>query len=891
MGATGRNGHRSAAVPARRVTGALPVLGVGVFLVAVALAWSAPALDHGLVFGSFDAALHAGIGRSLAASVHNSVGADQARQDAVWMQLNWTAIHSGHLPLWNRFNELGLPELANVQSAAFSLPSLVAYAFPLRVAYGISVLAKILLAGSGCYACARVLGTSRATALFAGVVGELAGPSAAWAGWPQAGVACFTGWLLAFVLLVVRDPRPRHVAGLALVVAFALAGGFPEVAALLAAVGLAVAAGAIVAQWRSGSAGAADVPRRLRPLAALVAGPVIGTALAAPVWLPLWPVFHASTSTLRAPQPSLAAATVPLFVDPTWFGLPTGTGNWFGPSNYYETAAFVGPAVLSLALLALLRRARRPEVLSIGAAMTLLTLAAYGTPGLRHALVSIPLVGTITFGRGLLLIDAMLAILAAVGLDALVRGRPRVDGWLALAAGWAATGIAARAAGGDHLSAGARALRLDGLWAAVAGLGALTVVAAACSIRDRLVTGRDRRDTGAGRAGSRRVATIAVGTAVALLLGAQAGSLVAASASINTWSHAYLPENAAIRGLLRAAGTRLVALGGGHGPGQAPHLGLFPELNAAYGLRELAGYDAMTPKLLEAAWVRFAPVPDLASHELAGDVTSFSPALTSVAEARYFGVSYVLEPSRPPRRLAVDARHTVAAALRRDGVTSAAIVTGVLDDLEWLLEQPLVAKRFPATVPSFLTAYLAVVASAPGDLPTPPTPLGVEAARRTSALAKHDPTLERSLEAALTTAPLDGLIKAARLGDEVLYHVPGPAGARVPAGGGLATSDLTYTGNASAAVSLALTHAAWVTLAVNDEPGWSASTAGAVLPVRRDPSTGELEVRAPAGRHVITLDYWPEGLSLGLACASAAAVVFGVLVVPLRWRRRVAPSP
>jgi len=863
--------------------------GCVVFLLAVALAWCAPAIAHGTLFGSYDTALHTGLGASLVASVHNPLSGDTAKQDAVWTQLNWLAVHHGTLPLWNPYNELGIPELANFQSAPAALPSLVAYLVPLSSAYTVAVLVKLLVAGTGCFFAARVLGTSRVAALLAGVVGELAGPSAAWAGWPQAGVAAWTGWALGFVLLICRRPRWRYVVGLAVVVAFAIAGGFPEVLAILAiAAGVVLvarlAAGRILrGERRTGVSG----PSLLRRLGAVSVGVGLGVLLAAPVWLPGLAVLRASVTLSRASPFFLPSGELALFWNPTYWGLPTASSTWFGPINYNETAAFVGPVVCCCAAVALLRRWRRPEVLALGLAGALVLLLAFGVPPFRELATSIPLLKSIAFGRGLLVVCALLGILAAVGFDELRGSRPGWIGWgtFALAAALTIDMLSTTAAG-HALSDAERHLRLEGLWLDCGELGVFGAFLSWSELRERV-----RANSVLRRARGRRAATL-LALRGSVVVAAVAVSLVVASASVNTWSSRYLPRNAAVSAYAARVGGALVALGGGHGPSQPPQLGLVPELNAAYGVRELAGYDAMTSRALLDTWADLAPAPDLARWELAGSVTDFAPDVTTVAQARALGVSYVLEPAHPALRLVGDARSLLATALARAGNRSADVATGTLDELEWYVEQGSLIRAFPARLPGFIGKYLAAEASLSPGAAQAPSPLATPAAQTVSALLQRDPALEPAMEALVTNAPIPGLVLVASLGSEQLYRVPGTAGATfaAPADGALDAS-LRYTGDATATLTLSATRPTWVTVAVDDEPGWSATVGGHAVPTRGR-SEGELQVRVPAGKHRVTLAYWPEhlSLSLGLALGALLLLAAGSALASLRRRRPAEPA-
>lgn len=850
-------GVRPAALPRRwgdwRDLAAIAVLVAGV------LAWCLPGLLRGGVFGSFDLALHFGLTQGLYAGVHNGVDGDTARQGAVWAALNWRAVHAGRLPLWDPSIVLGLPLLANMQSAPFSLPSLVSYLVPLADAYTTIVILKLVLGGIGCYVAARVLGSSRLAALLAGAVGELAGPMAAWAGWPQTGVAEWTGWLIAAVAIVLRRPGRKSVAALAIVVAFVIAGGFPEVAAVLAIA--AVLFGVAVAFGPNRQ----RVPGRWRALGALGLGAVAGIGLAAPAWLPAVPVLERAV-TLGRLTPSLPSGEPWLFIDPFYFGTPLSSGVWFGPANYYETAAFVGPLVLVLALAALLRRFREGPVLGLCVAAVVCYVLGSGLSVVVRIEDGLPLVRSIAFGRGLLVCCDLLGLLGAAGLDALLAKGARA---VALAWIFCAVPVALALAAtlpASSLPAPERAARLDGAIIAAALLGVVGLLVAL-----RLVA-----------PGRGRLCRLLAGAAVL----AELAALVGTSAPFASWGERFFPSTPALAAVRAAAGGGLVALGGQHAPGDAVHLGVLANLNAFYGLREFAGYDAMIPRALERAWARSSPAPDLAAAEIGTVLTSFVPDVTSQAQAAKLGVSAVLEPLRLPVRLVDGAGERLAGVLRRAGEPPAAS-TGVLDALEWLTEQPGLLHDYPVARPGAVAAYLEALAH--GAVPlAPPAVAATQAAAEITGALSASPALAGALTGLFTTAPPSGAVPAVRVGGEELWRFVGLSGATVLGGHGTVTAPLRYLDDASAAFRVRTSRAAWVRLGIDDEPGWSASAAGRPLLTRPGEGGAVLEVRVPAGAHGVVLNYWPAGLSAGMAVAAAVAVALLVALGARRrhWRRR-----
>ncbi len=186
------------------------------------------------------------------------------------------------LPLWNQYNVLGLPLAFNWQSSVFSVPTLLSYLFPVRYAYTAIVLVKLIIAG---HRRLRAVPGSRTwsaeRSLRRDGLRVVGARSIDHAGWPHTAVTCWSGWILAAVVLLVRGRhRLRDTTLLGLFLAFAVYGGHPESLVVLgcrrARVRRRVGTGA-------GSHGQGPVAR---PLVRLLVAGLCGLGLSAPLWLP-----------------------------------------------------------------------------------------------------------------------------------------------------------------------------------------------------------------------------------------------------------------------------------------------------------------------------------------------------------------------------------------------------------------------------------------------------------------------------------------------------------------------------------------------------------------------------------------------------------------------------
>ena len=203
----------------------------------VVVAFLSPALKNGLAFGP------SALGGQLSyftyvpgLVVHNNLNGDVITQAVAWNRLDWLAVHHGQLPLWNDYSAGGMPLLLNFESAAFSLPALVGYLFPLASSYLVVVAVKLLVAGTGTYVAARLVGVGPTGSALAATTFMLSGSLSGWLGWAVSAPLVWAGWLLVGALLCwrPRGPRSGGAVVLALATAFAVYGGFPETLVLLA---------------------------------------------------------------------------------------------------------------------------------------------------------------------------------------------------------------------------------------------------------------------------------------------------------------------------------------------------------------------------------------------------------------------------------------------------------------------------------------------------------------------------------------------------------------------------------------------------------------------------------------------------------------------------------
>jgi len=590
------------------------VLGVA-WTVLAAVAVMAPVLRPGVSLGSFDLLSRIGLTHHAGVAVHSEFPADQILYFLPLTNLAWHQVHQGQLPLWNPDNVLGMPLAFSWQSAVFSVPVLLSYLAPVHLAYTVIVLAKFVIAGTGAYALCRVLGMRPLSAAFGGTVFELSGPMLHYSGWAMTGVTCWAGWIFAAAVLLVRGRhRLRHGIALASVLAAAVYGGHPESLAVLG-VSLAIFLAVLLAVGAHTAGG----PVR-RPVVDLVVAGACGLGLGAPLVLPGLQVVQASG---RAAASGGAAFPVSHLSD-LLVGLQ-GT-------DFRVPPPYVGVLAAVLAVVAVRFFWRRAEILGLAAVAVIAAVLTYKNP-LYSIVQGAPVLGRVTWNRDVMLMALALAVLAAAGLDALLRGTAPANArrWVLGALGGAGVVVAlvslAVALGAQKTGGGERA-RLA--WAAaevVVGMGLLVASG----------LGRQPGRHAAGASPGRRRAG-AVGFLVA-----QSAFLVAAGASFWSISGTYFSPTPAVTALRHAVGSSLVAMGPCRPrPFTAPYsteVGIRPNTNIAYGVREFAVYEPVLPTSYYTSWSA------VSGQQLASSlrrVGLFCPQVTTAAEARLFGVRYVL---------------------------------------------------------------------------------------------------------------------------------------------------------------------------------------------------------------------------------------------------------
>jgi len=316
--------------------------------------------------------------------------ADPAQQFVPWLQLARRELAAGRLPLWNPYQDGGVPLLGNAQSALASPLVWPALLLGVERGWNLTLLLRILVAAGGAFFWLRDLGRSRKAASLGAVSFGLSGAFVAWLEHPHTLVIAAAPWVLWAAQRVARQPRPSVIVALAGAVWLAAVGGHPETLLLVA-----LGAGG----WMLATTGWRGLGRTMPPA-------LLGMGLAAPVLLPF--LEYLVHSEAWASGEGRHGAALP------WRALARLVVPGAQAGNQIETAATVSVITLALAVIGACAVWRRSGRTAVGM-VSVMVLLAFSNPMSRLLAESTPVYWT----RVLLLLPLPLAVLAASALDRL----------------------------------------------------------------------------------------------------------------------------------------------------------------------------------------------------------------------------------------------------------------------------------------------------------------------------------------------------------------------------------------------------------------------------------------------------------------------------------------
>ena len=483
--------------------------------------------------------------------------------------------------MWNSYRRVGHPLAFNWQSATFSVPTLISYLVPVRLAFTVQVLVTLVTAGTGAYVLARILKMDVLGCALAGTVFELSGAFVFWLGWPIGSVLSWSGWLFAAVLLIMRGrSRWRNIVFFAVALTCAVYAGQPDALTLLLLAVLIFAASSLILRWPL-LGGSGPI---LRPFVDLVVAGLAGSALAAPLILPGYQVASTRSRTFQGSTFKRQVAWPVGDIGHLMFQGLNGVPTDFSP-------LYLGAIVVVLAITGLWWRRRQPAVRALVIVGLVMGIIAFVQP-VENVLHQIPGLQAVRWYRSVVLMVLSVSVLAGLGTDALVRSfRVR---WVRrlLAIGFAvAAGLLVIV-----WASGSRKLSLADAWTRTVGFrwSIFEVLIGLLGVGALFVVGKRTKPGDVTADGVARI----VGAA---FLVCATVFLVATGAPLWHSTSSYATPTPAEKTLQSAVGSSLVGLGAKK-CFLPPGIGIHPNANILFGVHELAVYDPMLPRAYFKSW-------------------------------------------------------------------------------------------------------------------------------------------------------------------------------------------------------------------------------------------------------------------------------------------------
>jgi len=362
---------------------------------------------------------------------------DQSGMKQLAEQVSWTEYAAARwqkfqVPLWNPYDQTGVPLVGNGASAVFYPTMLLHMYFPPQLAWAAAAILKLFLAAAGVWLLSRRYGISPPGRVLAAAAFMLCAFNIGWIHDPRTNVMVLLPWAILVTLWLVDRPTPLKAVLASLLFALQFLGGRPESSlALLLMVAVAWAVHVLLDDRPAPARKTTQSPfitRGKTLIAALVVLTCIavGALLAAVQWTP-------ALEYLRDPQwgarcfrglsnadpirPYPIAALIEILF-PTLGKSAAGAGAWIGTIPL----AF---AIIGLVFCWKTRRALAWSILAAFAAACLL----YLQPLITSRIPRFPGLSPDGAPSALAAVALALAMLAGIGLDELLSpGRRSPDG-------------------------------------------------------------------------------------------------------------------------------------------------------------------------------------------------------------------------------------------------------------------------------------------------------------------------------------------------------------------------------------------------------------------------------------------------------------------------------
>lgn len=338
---------------------------------------------------------------------------------------------------WDPYMSGGTPLAATPNYALASPLTIPYYVLPTWLAPAYERLLEIIVAVGGCFLFLRRLKLSRPTAITAGMVFAASGFMVAWLDFPQTRVAAFIPALFWTIERYLKERRLRDAALISIPVASMLLGGFPSVAGYTLLTAAIYTLVRIIADATSPARHAESLRRAWRPVVGTALGAAAGIGLAAFQLLPFAGFLSSWYTNGRAQTDTahLDATTLLTAIAPWAFGGVNADNPplFYDNSNFIEAVGYISAAAAVLVLVAFALQRSGRAMLPRGvwiflAAATLFWAELVYLGGWPLAIVQkLPglhsIFATNFIARGRSVLGFLLAVLAAVGFELLLRHR------------------------------------------------------------------------------------------------------------------------------------------------------------------------------------------------------------------------------------------------------------------------------------------------------------------------------------------------------------------------------------------------------------------------------------------------------------------------------------
>ena len=537
------------------------------------------------------------------------------------LRFSYSELMHGRLPLWNDTIFGGTPHMGNIQTAVLYLPKLLFAGMNLNRAMSLIVASHTALLAVGLIVLVRRLGVRPPGGFVVVLVGLGSGAMLTrTTQFEQILVLAWAPWVLVAIHTVLTSSRPwRAVAGTSLVVAGMVLAGHPQMTYLV---------GLVAVVWTIGVVISARAWRRIGPLA------VAGLAAGCLASLQLLATRAATKGSAITGGRGLDSLRLPdRSIDPRlYLRVLLGTVRNVDPganAGAFETIGYVGVAAIVLAVVGAVCgvrsvRRRGPVVALAVITVVSVVLAAGSRDGLFRLLYDhLPGFDLMRVsGRWMTIADLAVAVLAAIGIDELIRGEDRLAGRTALAA-LAVGAVLIGVLGFGDLAVINRDALVGWIGAAVlVGVGA--GLGSGISIRGRRV---------GGGAAVLVLPLAALGFELGLASRHEISLRIAAGASFTNYT------STPTEWLKGQAGWELALTGDRIGDNEYLIPGLRPNANTFFGIRSIDGYDGGVQ--VSKRWLGVVSrLTGSDNFELT--LRSQAPTVIDPALAARFGVRWVL---------------------------------------------------------------------------------------------------------------------------------------------------------------------------------------------------------------------------------------------------------